>query len=64
MAARGLPGSGLGLAVVRSAAQAHGGEVFAEPRPGGGAAVGFTLDRCRRRRRQRSTCALWCWSSS
>jgi len=42
-AARGLPGSGLGLAMVRSVAQAHGGEVFAEPRPGGGAAVGFTL---------------------
>jgi two-component system sensor histidine kinase MprB len=41
--ARGLPGSGLGLAMVRSIAQAHGGEVFAEPRPGGGAAVGFTL---------------------
>jgi two-component system, OmpR family, sensor histidine kinase MprB len=43
-AARGLPGSGLGLAVVRSVAQAHGGDVFAEPRPGGGAAIGFTLD--------------------
>jgi two-component system sensor histidine kinase MprB len=43
-AARGLPGSGLGLAVVRSVAQAHGGEAFAEPRPGGGAAIGFTLD--------------------
>jgi two-component system, OmpR family, sensor histidine kinase MprB len=43
-AARGLPGSGLGLAVVRSVAQAHGGEVFAKPRPGGGTAIGFTLD--------------------
>ncbi|MET0135559.1 MAG: HAMP domain-containing sensor histidine kinase [Kibdelosporangium sp.] len=42
-AARGLPGSGLGLAVVRSIAQAHGGDVFAEPRPGGGTAIGFTL---------------------
>jgi two-component system, OmpR family, sensor histidine kinase MprB len=42
-AARGLPGSGLGLAVVRSVAQAHGGVVFAEQRPGGGAAIGFTL---------------------
>jgi len=42
--ARGLPGSGLGLAVVRSVAQAHGGDVFAEQRPGGGTAIGFTLD--------------------
>ncbi|MET0236738.1 MAG: HAMP domain-containing sensor histidine kinase [Kibdelosporangium sp.] len=42
-AARSLPGSGLGLAVVRSVAQAHGGDVFAEPRPGGGSAIGFTL---------------------
>jgi two-component system sensor histidine kinase MprB len=37
------PGSGLGLAVVRAIAQSHDGEVFAEPRPGGGAAIGFTL---------------------
>ncbi|MBE8519485.1 HAMP domain-containing histidine kinase [Amycolatopsis sp. H6(2020)] len=43
-AARGLPGSGLGLAVVRSVAQAHGGDVFAGQRPGGGTAIGFTLD--------------------
>ncbi len=42
--ARGLPGSGLGLALVRKVARAHGGEVFATRRPGGGAAVGFTLD--------------------
>ncbi|MBP2328410.1 signal transduction histidine kinase [Kibdelosporangium banguiense] len=28
---------------MRSIAQAHGSEVFAEPRPGGGAAIGFTL---------------------
>ncbi|MEV4319058.1 HAMP domain-containing sensor histidine kinase [Actinocrispum sp. NPDC049592] len=41
--ARGLPGSGLGLAVVRSIAEAHNGSVFAGPRPGGGAAIGFTL---------------------
>jgi two-component system, OmpR family, sensor histidine kinase MprB len=41
--ARGLPGSGLGLAIVRDVAQAHGGSVFARPRAGGGAAVGFTV---------------------
>jgi two-component system, OmpR family, sensor histidine kinase MprB len=41
--ARSLPGSGLGLAIVRDVAQAHGGSVFARPRAGGGAAVGFTV---------------------
>ena len=41
--ARGLPGSGLGLAIVRDVAEAHGGTVFATDRPGGGAAVGFSL---------------------
>ncbi|GAA2686984.1 sensor histidine kinase [Actinoplanes palleronii] len=45
--ARGLPGSGLGLAIVRDVADAHGGAVFARTRPGGGAEVGFSVDRSR-----------------
>jgi two-component system sensor histidine kinase MprB len=42
-AARALPGSGLGLAIVREIARSHGGDVFAGPRSGGGAVVGFTV---------------------
>ncbi|MFJ9557143.1 ATP-binding protein [Nocardiopsis sp. NPDC101807] len=41
--ARGLPGSGLGLSMVKEIAQAHGGRVFARNREGGGAAIGFQL---------------------
>jgi two-component system sensor histidine kinase MprB len=41
--ARSRPGSGLGLSIVREVAQRHGGTVFAETRPGGGAAIGFTV---------------------
>ncbi|WP_020658588.1 HAMP domain-containing sensor histidine kinase [Amycolatopsis benzoatilytica] len=41
--ARSLPGSGLGLAIVREVARSHGGSVFAGPRDGGGAVVGFTV---------------------
>jgi len=41
--ARALPGSGLGLAIVREVARAHGGTVFAGPREGGGAVVGFSV---------------------
>lgn len=43
--ARTMPGSGLGLSIVREVAQRHGGEVFATNRPGGGAAVGFRIGR-------------------
>ena len=42
-AARSLPGSGLGLAIVAEVAAVHGGTGFAQPRPGGGARIGFTL---------------------
>ncbi len=42
--ARGLPGSGLGLSIVRDVAQAHGGTVSARARSGGGALVGFSVD--------------------
>ncbi len=41
--ARGLPGSGLGLSMVRDIAQAHGGRVFAHNRVGGGVVIGFEL---------------------
>lgn len=41
--ARGLPGSGLGLAIVRQVAESHGGQVSAEPAPGGGALFRLSL---------------------
>ncbi|MFF4020145.1 ATP-binding protein [Streptomyces sp. NPDC001843] len=41
--ARSLPGSGLGLSIVREVATAHGGAPFAFRREGGGAAIGFTV---------------------
>lgn len=37
------PGAGLGLSIVRAIAHAHGGEVRAEPRDGGGLVVTVTL---------------------
>jgi len=37
------PGAGLGLSIVRAVAEAHGGEVRAEPRDGGGLIVTVTL---------------------
>ena len=41
--ARALPGSGLGLSIVREVVERNGGTVEASARPGGGASVGFTL---------------------
>lgn len=41
--ARTSAGSGLGLAIVKHLVQLHGGRVWAESPPGGGAVVGFTL---------------------
>ncbi|MFE9608271.1 ATP-binding protein [Streptomyces sp. NPDC006012] len=41
--ARSLPGSGLGLSIVREVAMAHGGAPFALRRDGGGAVIGFTV---------------------
>ncbi|MYW68103.1 HAMP domain-containing protein [Streptomyces sp. SID8379] len=42
-AARSLPGSGLGLSIVREVASAHGGAPFAARREGGGAVIGFVV---------------------
>lgn len=41
--ARALPGSGLGLSIVRDVARRHGGEAFAAANPTGGARVGFSV---------------------
>jgi two-component system sensor histidine kinase BaeS len=43
--ARGRGGSGLGLAIAEGLVEAHGGRIWAENRPGGGARVAFTLPR-------------------
>lgn len=40
---RSKPGSGLGLSIVKSVADAHGGTVVARNAPGGGAELGFTI---------------------
>lgn len=41
--ARSLPGSGLGLSIVRETVEAHGGSVFVEHRDGGGSVFGFVV---------------------
>jgi two-component system sensor histidine kinase MprB len=41
--ARSLPGSGLGLSIVREVAVGHGGAPFAYLRDGGGVVIGFTV---------------------
>ncbi|MEU6418000.1 sensor histidine kinase [Streptomyces spiralis] len=51
--ARSLPGSGLGLSIVREVALAHGGAPFAFRREGGGAVIGFTVGAERDRDRDR-----------
>jgi signal transduction histidine kinase len=40
------PGAGLGLSIVQAIARAHGGNVHAEPRDGGGLVVTVTLRSC------------------
>ena len=42
-AARSMPGSGLGLSIVKQVVDASGGTVFAKPAEGGGAIVGFII---------------------
>lgn len=41
--ARSEPGSGLGLSIVKQVAEDHGGSVFVDGPPEGGAIVGFTI---------------------
>src|SRR5262245_62073348 len=45
-AARSLPGSGVGLAIVREVVEGHGGGGVGEAGPGGGAMLGGEFDNC------------------
>jgi len=42
-AARSMPGSGLGLSIVKAVVENQGGEVIARQRDGGGSEIGFVL---------------------
>jgi PAS domain S-box-containing protein len=42
---RGIEGTGLGLAIVKEIVERHGGEVWVEPREGGGTTFHFTLSK-------------------
>ena len=41
--ARGVPGSGLGLSLVRAIVERHGGQVFVRSRAGQGTVMGLRL---------------------
>ncbi len=63
--ARAMPGSGLGLAIVKQVVDLHGGRVWADRAPGGGARVGFEIPvRFRLRGIAADSHALLTWASS